>query len=57
MKTRIYAAPVVKGLKRLCRYALLNHHIYIEADTTHMRFAYNTFVQDGRHFAITWWGR
>ena len=35
MKTRIYSAPAVKGLKQLDRYASLNHNIYIAADPTH----------------------
>ena len=34
MKTRIYAAPAVKGLKQLGRYASLNYNIYIVADPT-----------------------
>ena len=34
MKTRIYAAPAVKGLKQLGRYAPLNYNITIVADPT-----------------------
>ena len=33
-ETRIYAAPAVKGIKQLGRYASLNHNIYIVADPT-----------------------
>ena len=36
MKTQLYAAPAVKGLKQLGRFALPSHNMSIVADPTHI---------------------